>query len=88
MAAITPTQVLRESLGSATLLIATITPTTASDTWTIDVGDPVVAFWGQSNSGSGRQEPDITWAPTTGVFTFTSGTTVSGQFIMFIMTRT
>ncbi len=87
MAAITPSTTYVESLGSLRLIIASLTAGSASDTWTIDKNDPVVSFWAQSNSGSGVNEPDVTWAPSTGIFTFTSGTIVSGAFTLFVLQR-
>lgn len=84
MAAITPTSIIRDSMGSKTLLVATLACTTNSDTWTLSAGAPVTYFWAQSNAGNGSQEPDITYSLSTGAFTFTSGTTVAGQFLLFV----
>ena len=88
MAAITPSTIYRESLGSLTLLIASLTIGSASDTWTIDKNDPVVSFWGQSNGGVAYNEPDVTWSASTGVFTFTSGTIIPAAITMFVLVRT
>ena len=88
MAAITPTTVYRESVGSMTLLIANLTVGSNSDTWTIDKNDPVVSFWAQSAAGVAYNEPDVTWTPSTGVFLFTSGTVVGTAFNLFVLVRT
>ena len=88
MAAITPSTVLRKSMGSDTLLVATLTCQSSSDTWTTEAGFPATAYWAQSNAGSGLQEPDVTFAQSTGIFTFTSGTITAGQFLLFVLCST
>ena len=89
MAAITPSAVYRESLGSLTLIIATLAIGSNSDTYTVDINSPVVAFWAQSQAGvGGKQDPDVTWTPSTGVFLLSSGTVVSGSTLLFILMRT
>ena len=88
MAAITPTNTYRESMGSLTLLITQMTVTTNSDTYTIQANAPVVDFWSQAESGNGSNGPDITWTPSTGVFALTSGTIVAGKITLFILQRT
>lgn len=84
MAAITPSTVQRSNIGYDTLIVATLVGQSASDTWTLSAGAPVKYFWAQSNAGAGNQEPDITYAQSTGVFTFTSGTITTGQFLLFV----
>lgn len=88
MAAITPTNVYRENVGSLTLLINNITTTTTSDTYQIGIGAPVLSFWCQSNIGNGFDGSDITWNPTTGNITMTGGTTGIGAMILYILMRT
>ena len=87
MSAITPNTVLRESMGSTTLLICGFTTTSVSDTWTPASVIPVVSYWAQAVGCLGIQEPDTNYQPNTGVFTFTGGTTY-GPFTLFIMART
>ena len=87
MAAITPNTVIRESMGSLTLLICGMTTGSVSDTWTTTSSNPVVAYWAQAVGGLGIQEPDTNYQPTTGVFTFTGGTTY-GPFTLFVVERT
>ena len=60
MAAITPNTVLRESIGSTTVLICGFTSTTVSDTWTPASVIPVVSYWTQAVGGLGINEPDKT----------------------------
>lgn len=89
MAAITPSSVYRESLGSLTLIIATLAIGSNSDTYAIAINSPVLAFWAQSQSGvGGAQEPDVTWTPSTGLFLLSSGTVVPGSTLLFILMRT
>lgn len=89
MAAITPSAVYRESLGSLTLMIATLTIGSNSDTYVIANNSPVLAFWAQSQSGvGGIQDPDVTWTPSTGTFLLSSGTVVSTSTLLFILMRT
>ena len=87
MAAITPNTVLRESMGSTTLLICGMTTGSVSDTWTPASVIPVVDYWTQAQGGLGINEPDTSYNPTTGVFTFTGGTTY-GPFKLFVLART
>lgn len=88
MAAITPTSVYRESLGSLTLMMANMTLSTSSDTYTIAAGSPVLSFWGQSNSGVALNDPDITYTQSSGVFTFSSGTVQPTTTTLFFLMRT
>ena len=88
MAAITPTNVKIENLGSLTLLINRIQVTSTSDTYTLPAGSPVVASWTQSVAGQGLPTPDVTYTNSTGVFLFSSGTTVPGATDLFILMRT
>ena len=88
MAAITPSTVYRESLGSLTLMMANMTLSSSSDTYTIAAGSPVVSFWGQSNAGVALNDPDVTYTQSTGVFTFSSGTVQATSFTLFFLMRT
>ena len=66
MAAITPNTILRESVGSLTLMICGMTTTSVSDTWTLQANAPVVSYWAQAVGGLGIQEPDTNYQPSTG----------------------
>ena len=48
---------------------------------------PVIDYWIQAQGGLGINEPDIYYNPTTGVFTFTGGTTY-GPMKLFLMLNT
>lgn len=88
MAAITPTSVYRESLGSLTLLIVNLTTGSTSDTYTIAANSPVVSWWAQSATGSAYSDPDITWTASTGVFLMTNPSSNYGNEILYILMRT
>ena len=87
MAAITPNTSVRLSMGSATLLLCGFTTTSGSDTWTPSEVLPVLSYWIQAVGGLGINEPDTYYNPTTGVFTFTGGTTY-GPMVLYIMAKT
>ena len=87
MAAISPNTVTRASMGDTTLLICGMTATSVSDTWTPASVIPVVDYWTQAQGGLGINEPDTSYNPTTGVFTFNSGTT-SGPMTLYVMAAT
>ena len=91
MAALTGTSVgtiLRESVGSLTLLIVPLTGGSTSDTWTASSTLQVVCLsWAQPNIGSTSTSViDVTYAATTGIFTF-STVTNDGAFTLFILVR-
>ena len=90
MAALTPSTTIatqRESLGSLTLLIVPLTTTSASDTYTIAAGSPVVDYFVQSQAGStAGYNYDVTYTLSTGVFLITSG--AQGLIKLFILIRT
>ena len=91
MAAITPNTVVRESIGSMTLLLCGFTSSSNSDTWTPSEVIPVVDYWVQTQAGLGVNEPDVSYNSTSGVFTFTSGTSISSTYgaqKLFILART
>lgn len=88
MAAITPSTVYRESLGSLTLVVANFASQSTSDTWTTEAGIPVFSYWAQSTAGQGYNEPDISFAQSTGIFTFVSGTQVGAAFVLYMLMRT
>lgn len=88
MAAITPTQILRESLGSVTALFVTIATTTTSDTWTIAANSPVISWSSQSTTGTNQSEPDITWTASTGAFLFSAVSSNIGALQMIVYLRT
>lgn len=88
MAALTPTNIITESLGSLKLLAMTVTTLTGSgsDTWTLPIGTPVVAWWSQNDNGTAGSDADIQWSATTGVFTFTNASSV-GANLFFVLLR-
>ena len=91
MAAISPNTIVRESMGSSTLLICGMTSSSTSDTWTPSEVIPVLDYWTQEQAGAGYNEPDTSYNPTSGVFTFISGTSTSsawGGFKLFILAKT
>ena len=91
MAAITPNTIVRESMGSSVLLICGFTSSSTSDTYTPAEVLPVLDYWLQSQAGLGVNEPDTTYNPTSGVFTFSTGTSTSsvyGGFKLFILAKT
>lgn len=85
MAAITPTSINTFSLGSVKLLQMTMTTLTGSgsDTWTLPIGTPVLFWWSQNKNGTSGSDSDIQWSATTGVFTFTNGSSV-GDNLFFV----
>ena len=87
MAAITPNSTVRLSMGSTTLLLCGFTTGSVSDTWTPSEVLPVVDYWLQAQGGLGINEPDVAYNPTSGVFTFTGGTTY-GPMKLFLMLNT
>lgn len=89
MAALTATVQDIGSLGSYRLNVYNVTPTSANstDTLSLGVGAPVVAFWGQNNNGTQGTDPDIQWSSTTGNITFTNGSSV-GSIFLFVLMRT
>lgn len=88
MAAITPGTITRESLGSLTLLIVSITTGSTSDTWTLTEPIPVVDFWCESHAGAAINDPDVTYTASTGVFLFTNAASMFGLMTLFILVRT
>ncbi len=91
MAALTGTSVgtiVRESLGSLTLLIVPLTAGSTSDTWSIASTSAVVSFWAQPNIASVNTSPiDVSYVSTTGIFTFDT-ITYYGAFTLFVLVRT
>ena len=87
MAAISPNTIVRTSMGSTTLMLCGLTTTSVSDTWTPSEVLPVIDYWIQAQGGLGINEPDVAYNPTTGVFTFTGGTTY-GPMKFFLMLST
>lgn len=88
MAALTPTNTYRESLGSLTLLIVSLTGSSTTDTYTTTAGIPVLSYWAQPNIGSTSTSViDVTFVQSTGVFTFNTVTN-DGAFTLFILART
>ena len=87
MAAISPNTITRISMGSSTLMLCGMTTLSVSDTWTPAEVLPVVDYWIQAQGGLGINEPDTYYNPTTGVFTFTGGTSY-GPMKLFLMLST
>lgn len=85
MAAITADSVIRESLGSLTLLITNLTTGSASDTYVISTKTAVVDFWCQGNVGTAGYSPDVTYTASTGTFLLTSAQ--QGAVTLFILIR-
>ena len=87
MAAITPNSIVRESMGSSTLLICGFTSGSVNDTWTPSEILPVLSYWAQAVGGLGINEPDTNYQANSGVFTFVQGTSY-GPFTLFVMAKT
>ena len=89
MAALTPTFVAKETLGSLNLQIYSMTTSSTSDTVTIDSDLPVVAYWINGNQASAGKvtSPDISYVSTTGVFTLVSVSGNYGVQSLFILCR-
>lgn len=79
MAALTPTAIRTENLGSVTLLIVSLTIGSTSDTYTLYPGAPIVGVW-----VSGIIGQTATFVQSTGVITLTnaSGTGAVKLFIL------
>ena len=54
-AALTPASVVRESLGSLTLIIAKFSGVVTGDTWVSGLGSSPVAFWTTATTAPGTQ---------------------------------
>ena len=89
MAALTPVSPspIRESLGSLTLLIYTLTTGSASDTLVIGANSPVVDQWAQTQGGAATTGTDVTWTASTGTFLLTN-TSFTGTTKLFVLIRT
>jgi hypothetical protein len=76
----------RETIGSLSLAIVNLTVATTGDVYTIEKNAPVVDYWCQSHIGTAGYSPDVSYAPTTGEFTFTQASQV-GNTSLFILLR-
>lgn len=85
MAAITPTSVIRHSIGDLSLLIVNITTGSTSDTWTTSTNMPVVGLMTQPQTGSAITGPDVTYTASTGVFLFSNATSQFGVMQLFVL---
>jgi len=82
MAALTASSVIRESVGSLTLLIVGLTAQGTSDTYTLYAGAPIVGvFASGTNAGT-----SATFVQSTGVITIVN-TTGTGAYQLFILMR-
>jgi len=86
MAEIAPNSVYDESAESLKLEIVSLTLATTGDTYTIEKGAPVVAYWCQSHIGVAGYSPDVSWDATTGAFTFYQDTQL-GLTSLFILMK-
>jgi len=68
MAAITANSVVRESVGSLTLLIVGLTTGSVSDTYVISTSSAVVDYWTAGHVGTAGYAPDVTYTAATGTF--------------------
>lgn len=76
MAALTPTAIGRESLGSMTFIVATFSTCATGDTWASGLGSNVLAWNGQPTSGPTTQASSgvtVLYSSTTGIFTLKPG---------------
>lgn len=89
MAALTAgTPIIRENIGSLTLLIIPLTTSSTSDTYLIGTGLPIVALdvWGNSSSAGTSFEGDATYSSTTGNVTIVSAN--QGSINLVVLMRT
>ena len=77
---------IRESVGSMTLLIVTLAIGSTSDTFVIEANAPVVDCWTQAQVGTANYSPDVTWTASTGTFLIT-GPSHNGTAKLFILLR-
>lgn len=76
MAALTPSAIGRESIGSMTFIIANFTTCATGDTWASGLGSNVLAWNAQPTSGPTTQSSagaTVTYSTTTGIFTLKPG---------------
>ena len=87
MAALTASAITRESLGSLTLDIVTLTTGSTSDTYTVASTLQVVAYWAEGNTAVAGTvtDPDVSYVASTGVFTLVSA--AQGACTLFILSR-
>jgi hypothetical protein len=86
MAELAPTSTLNLSMGSNKLAVVGITLLSATgDTYTIEIGAPVVDYWMRSNVGSAGYAPDVKFDATAGTFTFYAART--GAQKLFILLK-
>jgi len=91
MAALIPTNVYRESMGSMTLNVATFSSvTTAGDTWASALAYPAVFAWatGTSSGSAASGGVDVIFAAsgTSNIFTITP--TLAAPVTLFILAKT
>ena len=76
--------IVRESVGSLSLWIVTLTIGSTSDTFVIQTTAPVVDCWTQAQVGTANYSPDVTWTASTGTFLLT-GPSHNGTCKLFIL---
>jgi hypothetical protein len=76
--------VVRESVGSMSLWIFTLTIGSTSDTLVIDIEAPVIDYWTQAQVGTANYSPDVTWTASTGTFLIT-GPSHNGTCKLFVL---
>jgi hypothetical protein len=76
--------IIRESVGSLSLWIVTLTIGSTSDTFVIQTYAPVIDCWTQAQVGTAGYSQDVTWTPATGTFLLTGGSH-NGTTKLFIL---
>lgn len=78
---------VRESVGSLTLYIFTLTSTADTNTFASGLGANVVGFWASSSTNEGTAgDEGVNVANSSGTFTFYLKTT--GTVILYVLART
>lgn len=87
MGAITPTSVVRESLGSLTLHIATFADTADDDdTWASGLPN-VVGYWANGTDDPTQEKEGVDVSESSGTFTFHTGEDNRG-IMLYVLSRT
>ncbi len=84
MAAVTPATIVRESLGSTTLLIcdiASVTSGATGDTWASGLGNGIIGAWAIANT-AGANSCSVSWASGTITINPTSGATGCKLYVL------
>ena len=88
MAAVTPSTLIRENVGSLTLHTATFANTTDDgDTWASGLGTNVVGYWANGTDDPTQGKEGIDVSNSSGTFTFNTGEDNRG-IMLYVLSRT